>query len=174
MSTLATFAACALVIGAGATALLDLWNLARQRLRGIAPLDYALVGRWLAHLARGRLRAAPVAAAPAVYGERALGWVAHYLIGIAFAAALLAGAGPAWVCRPTLAPALAVGVGSVLAPLLVLHPALGLGVFARRAPRPGAVRLRSLQTHAVFGFGLYAAGWLARATLAGALAHCAP
>lgn len=34
MSTLATFAACALVIGAGATALLDLWNLARQRLRG--------------------------------------------------------------------------------------------------------------------------------------------
>lgn len=107
-------------------------------------------------------------------GERALGWVAHYLIGIAFAAALLAGAGPAWVCRPTLAPALAVGVGSVLAPLLVLHPALGLGVFARRAPRPGAVRLRSLQTHAVFGFGLYAAGWLARATLAGALAHCAP
>ena len=39
--------------GAGATALIDMWAVARKRLLGIPALDYGLVGRWLAHLARG-------------------------------------------------------------------------------------------------------------------------
>jgi hypothetical protein len=47
------------------------------------------VGYWLAHLARGRFRRDPIAAPP-VQGERLIGWIAHYLIGIAFAAMLLA------------------------------------------------------------------------------------
>jgi hypothetical protein len=43
-----------------------------------------------------------------------------------------------------------------------MQPGMGLGIAARRAPNPTAARMRSLTTHAVFGIGLYAAGWAAR------------
>ncbi len=42
----------AVLIGAGATAVTDIWTAARKRLLGTPPLDYDLVGRWLAYLAR--------------------------------------------------------------------------------------------------------------------------
>src|SRR5687768_16232318 len=112
---------CAIVVGAGATALMDVWGIARKRLLGIAPLDYGFVGRWLAYLVRGRFRHDPIAASPRVQGERLIGWTAHYLIGIAFAALLLAGWGLDWARHPTLGPALIVGLGSVAAPFLSMQ-----------------------------------------------------
>jgi hypothetical protein len=151
-----------LLTGAGATAVMDLWSAVRRRLLGIRPLDYALVGRWLAYLPRGKFRHDPIAASPPVPGERAVGWTAHYLIGIAFAAALLGGFGLEWLRRPTLAPALLVGIASVLAPFLIMQPGMGAGIAASRTPRPGAARLQSLVTHTIFGLGLYGAGWAAR------------
>lgn len=81
--------------------------------------------------------------------------------GIAFAAMLLGIWGLAWIRQPTLAPALLVGVTTVAAPLLLMQPGMGFGIAASRTPRPGAVRLQSLITHAVFGLGLYLAGWAA-------------
>jgi hypothetical protein len=36
---------CALLTGAGATAVMDTWAAARKGLLGISPLDYGLVGR---------------------------------------------------------------------------------------------------------------------------------
>ena len=146
------------IIGAGATVLMDLWVLARKRLLGVPAASYGLVGRWIAGLARGRFRHERIAASPAVRGELAIGWIAHYLIGIAFAALLLAICGIDWARRPTLAPALIVGIGTVLAPFLVMQPGMGAGFFASRSPRPNAARLQSVVTHAIFGFGLYAAG----------------
>jgi hypothetical protein len=148
-------------IGAGATLAIDAWALARRRLLGIPPLDYALVGRWLAHLARGRFRHERIAAAAPVAHERAIGWAAHYLIGIAFAGVLLAIWGLPWVRHPTLGPALAVGIGSAAAPFLVMQPGMGAGIAASRTPRPAAARAQTLATHAIFGLGLYAAGWIA-------------
>jgi len=149
------------VTGAGATALMDLWGVVRKRLLGTPAPNYALVGRWLAWMPRGRLRHAAIATTPAVRGEGIVGWVAHYLIGIAFAALLLGVWGLEWIARPTLLPALAVGVGTVLAPFLLMQPGMGAGIAARNTPRPGAARRQSLVNHAVFGLGLYAAGWLA-------------
>jgi len=144
-------------IGIGATALMDLWGIARTRLLRMPATDYALVGRWVAYLPRGRLRHDPIAASPRVRGERAIGWTVHYLTGIAFASVLLAVWGLDWARSPTLAPALIVGIGSVAAPFLVMQPGMGAGLAARRMPRPGHVRLHSLITHAVFGCGLYLA-----------------
>jgi hypothetical protein len=146
--------------GAGATALMDLWVVARKRFLGIPALDYGLVGRWLAYLPRGRFRHDPIARTPQVRGERLIGWTAHYLIGIAFAGVLLCVWGLEWIREPELAPALIVGIGSVAAPFLILQPGLGAGIAARRTVRPGAARAQSLVTHAVFGVGLYAAAWL--------------
>jgi hypothetical protein len=152
----------AVLIGAGATGFLDLWSAARARLSGAPKPNYALVGRWLAHLARGRVFHDAIAKSAPVKGEQLIGWVAHYLIGIAFAAALLIGWGPEWAREPALIPALIVGIGSVVAPFLLMQPGMGLGVAASRTPNPAAARRRSLTTHAIFGFGLYAAGWAVR------------
>jgi hypothetical protein len=150
----------AALIGTGATALMDLWGILRQRLFGIPNMNYGLVGRWIAWMPRGRFRHERIAATPAVKGEKAIGWAAHYAIGIAFAAALLAIYGIEWARQPSLAPALIVGIATVAAPFLVMQPAMGAGIAASRTPRPNAARLQSLVTHTVFGFGLYAAGLL--------------
>ncbi len=154
MNTLVT----TLVIGAAATALIDLWAIARRSLFGVAPPDYGLVGRWLAHIVLSRrLRHERIAAAPAVAGERVIGWTAHYAIGIAFAALLPLIWGVEWLREPTLVPALLIGVGTVAAPFLLMQPGMGAGIAASRTPRPAAARLQSLATHAIFGLGLYAA-----------------
>lgn len=161
MAEIANYPAGAVLIGVGATLVMDLWAFVRQRLFGMAAPDYALVGRWLIHMKHGRFRHRPIAASAPVKGERAIGWSAHYLIGIAFAALLLAIWGLAWARQPTLGPALIVGLGSVAAPFLLMQPGMGAGIAASRTPRPALARLHSLLTHGIFGLGLYAAGWLA-------------
>lgn len=150
-----------LIIGAGATAVTDLWGFARRPLLGVPPPDYGLVGRWFGHMAGGRFRHEAIARSAPVPGERLIGWAAHYGTGIAFAALLVAGWGLDWLRHPTLAPALLVGLGTVAAPFLLMQPGMGAGIAASRTPRPGPARLQSLITHAVFGFGLYVAGWAA-------------
>jgi hypothetical protein len=158
METDMDYAGNALFIGAGATMVMDLWTIARSRLFGTPLVNYGLVGRWFAHMARGRFRHERIAAAPPVLGERVIGWTAHYLIGVALASLLLAICGVAWARQPTLAPALAFGIATVVAPFLLMQPGMGAGIAASRMPRPNAARLQSLVTHAVFGIGLYAAG----------------
>jgi len=148
-----------ILIGVGATALTDLWALLRRRLLGVAFPDYRLVGRWFAHMLRGRFRHDSIADADQVQGERLSGWTAHYLIGIAYASILPAVWGPGWLRHPTPVPALTVGIATVVAPFLLMQPGMGAGIAASRTPRPAAARLHSLVMHAVFGFGLYAAGW---------------
>jgi hypothetical protein len=147
----------ALLIGAGATVLMDLWSIVRTRLLHVPAMSYALVGRWLAYLPRGQFRHNPIAASPPVRGELLIGWVAHYAIGIAFAATLLFLFGLDWVCRPTLGPALIVGIGSVMAPFLIMQPGMGAGIAASRTAKPATVRFNSLLTHTIFGLGLYLA-----------------
>ncbi len=150
----------AVLVGTGATALTDVWAALRKRFFKATSLDYALVGRWLVHVAHGRFRHDPIAASPRVRGERAIGWTAHYLIGIAFASVLPAVWGIEWFRHPTLGPALIVGIGSVVAPFFIMQPGMGFGIAGSRTPNPAAARLRTLVTHAVFGLGLYAAAWL--------------
>jgi hypothetical protein len=160
--TIMDYVVCTLLIGMMATAVMDLWALARKRLLGSPPPNYGLVGRWLGHMPRGRFRHASIAAASPVQGERLIGWTAHYLIGIAFAALLLAIFGFEWIQQPTPGPALAVGIGTVAAPFLIMQPGMGAGIAASRTPRPAAARMQSLITHGVFGIGLYAGGWVTR------------
>ena len=154
------------VMGAGATLLMDAWGWLRQPLFGLNRPDYALIGRWFGHMPRGRFRHDAIAASPSIVAERLLGWTAHYAIGMSFAALLLAWQGTAWIDRPTLAPALALGIVTVAAPLFLMQPGMGLGVAASRTPRPAMTRLQALITHTVFGIGLYAAGWIARLVIA--------
>ena len=87
--------------------------------------------------------------------ECAVGWLAHYSIGVVFAIVFVVLAPGDWLARPTLLPALLYGVGTVVFPFFVMQPALGLGIAASRTPKPAQARLKSLVTHSVFGVGLY-------------------
>lgn len=155
------FAARVTAIGVGATVLIDVWALLLKRLFGILPLNFGMVGRWLGHLAGGRFRHAAIAQAAPVRNELAIGWIAHYVIGIAFAAGLIAIEGLAWAHQPTLLPALLFGLATVLFPFLVMQPGMGAGFAASKTPEPARARRRSLLTHTVFGIGLYGAAMLA-------------
>lgn len=142
-------------IGIGATLVSDLWGFARGPLLGASAPDYALVGRWAGHMRRGTFRHAAIARAQPLRGERMLGWLVHYAVGIAFAGLLVAVGGHAWVEAPTPGPAVAFGIATVAAPFCLMHPAMGAGFVASRTPKPGAARVQSLLFHVVFGLGLY-------------------
>lgn len=149
-------------IGIGATLVMDLWGLVRKRLLGVPPLDYALVGRWVGHMAHGKFRHDRIAAASPMPGELVLGWVVHYLTGVVFAAMLVWIVGLEWLRNPTFVPALGFGLATVIVPFLLMQPAMGAGIAASRTPNPTSARLQSLITHAVFGTGLWAAGCIVR------------
>jgi DUF2938 family protein len=150
----------AVLVGIGATLAMDLWTIVLRRGFGARSLDYAMVGRWLGHMPRGRFVHQSIAAAPAVVGERVIGWTAHHAIGVAFAALLLAACGGGWARQPTLGPALMAGILTMVAPFFIMQPGMGLGVAASKAPHPNVARLRSLGTHIVFGAGLYVSAWV--------------
>jgi hypothetical protein len=145
------------LLGVAASALMDLWGLVLRRGFRIPTLDYALLGRWIGHMLRGQFAHDRIGDARPVPGERALGWAAHYSIGIAFALLLLGIWGLDWARSPTLWPALLIGLGTTAAPWFVMQPAMGVGFAASKSANPRATRLRNLATHSVYGVGLYLA-----------------
>lgn len=144
----------AVIVGVGATALMDVWLLTLKR-AGVPTMDFALLGRWVGHLSRGRLAHDAIRRAPPIAAELGLGWLTHYAVGIVFAAMLVALQGPSWLDRPSLLPAVAWGLATAAAPLFVMQPAMGAGIASSRTPTPLKNCLRSLANHAVFGLGLY-------------------
>jgi hypothetical protein len=88
MSEGAEFVVRAALMGIGATVVMDLWAAFLTRLLGVRGLNYGLVGRWFGHLPRGHFVHDDIAQASPVPGELAIGWGAHYAIGIVFAALL--------------------------------------------------------------------------------------
>jgi hypothetical protein len=150
----------ATIIGVAGAALMDVWGAFSRHVLRVQGLDYALLGRWIGHLPRRRFLHDRIADAAPVRRERALGWAAHYSIGIAFALPLIAIWGLGWARSPTFLPAMVVGLVTVLAPWLVMQPAMGAGISAAKAPRRNVVRLRNLATHAVYGAGLYVSALL--------------
>jgi hypothetical protein len=121
----------------------------------ITPSNICLVGRWLRYMPAGIFKHANIGSTPRKSAECAVGWIAHYLIGITFAIAFLALAGNNWLQHPTLMPAIGFGVVTVLAPFFILQPSFGLGFAASKTSNPTQARLRSLMNHTAFGVGLY-------------------
>jgi len=145
----------AVVVGLGATLVMDLWAVFLKRAFSIPSSNYCFVGRWLRHMTDGIFKHPSIAADGQKPAECTIGWIAHYAIGVLFALALVALTTPRWLQSPTLMPALIFGAATVVMPLFIMHPSFGLGLAASKAPNPVQARLRSLMNHAVFGIGLY-------------------
>jgi hypothetical protein len=142
---------------------MDLWALLLRQF-GVPSLNFAFLGRRIGHLPDGQWAQASIAKTAPIRGELSIGCSAHYSIGVTFASLLLAVYGLEWARRPTLLPALIIGIVTVVAPLFILQPALGAGIASSKTPRPVFNFIKSLTTHVVFGLGLYLAA-LAAASL---------
>ena len=145
----------AIGVGFGATLVMDLWGIFLKHTFNIPSPNYCFVGRWLRYMPEGVFRHSSIAAAPQKPAECAVGWIAHYAIGVIFALALVLLASPQWLQEPTVLPAMILGLATVAIPFFVMQPSFGLGIAASKTPNPAQARLRSLMNHAVFGLGLY-------------------
>lgn len=146
-------------IGVGATAVMDMWLWLLKRLN-IPTLNFALLGRWVGHWRYGKWHHDSIAKSASLRSELAMGWLAHYLIGVGFAGLLVLLFGLEWVRSPRLLPAILVGGGTVIAPLFLMQPAMGAGFASMKTLTPFRNCLRSLANHTVFGIGLYLAARL--------------
>ncbi len=149
-------------MGIGATLAMDIWNLFLKRALGIPSLNYCLLGRWLSHMPAGTFSHTSIAAAESKPFECQVGWTAHYSIGIAFAMGFVLLAPGGWLANPSVLPAVFYGIATVVIPFFVMQPALGLGIAGAKTSKPAQARMKSLATHTIFGFGLYAAAIVIR------------
>ncbi|MFJ3485077.1 DUF2938 domain-containing protein [Pseudomonas sp. NPDC090202] len=152
----------AVLIGAGGTALLDLWNILLNRVLGLPTPPWHLVGRWFAGMREGHfVHQRGIGNSPEVKDELRIGWTMHYVVGIVFAAVLLLIWGKQWAHSPTFMPALIVGLVTVGAGWYLLQPGMGVGVACNKAPNPAVARLQNIVGHVVFAIGMYvAAVWV--------------
>jgi len=160
LNNLAISLVSAIFMGLGATLTFDLWAMFLKHAFKITPSNICLVGRWLRYMPEGTFRHSNIMSAPQKSAECALGWIAHYMIGITFAVAFVAIVGNDWLQRSTLIPAIVFGVVTVMAPFFIMQPSLGFGFAASKMPNPAQARVRSLMNHAAFGVGLYLFGLL--------------
>lgn len=143
-----------ILIGLGATAIMDVWLLLLKK-AGIPGLNFAFLGRWVGHIFRGQWFHQGMAAAQPIKGELALGWCSHYITGILFAFLFIAIKGTFWLDQPSFLAALWMGIVTVVAPLFIMQPAMGAGIASRNTATPLKNSLKSLLNHSVFGIGLY-------------------
>jgi hypothetical protein len=143
------------ITGIGATLVMDSWSLCQKLILKIPPLNYALVGRWILWLPKGKFRHHTILSTLQIRGENLTGWVFHYLTGILFAVIPLLLYGKDWLHEPSLFMGVLAGLLTLIAPFFVLQPAFGFGIAASRTPRPWLARLLSLMTHLAYGIGLY-------------------
>lgn len=149
-----------IAVGALATLTMDIGALLGQRLfqiGGDGPRRTGpdILGRWVGYLARGRTTHRDILLAQPLTAEVPVGFLAHYLIGIALTFVyflVLAGAG--WGSSPWLA--VGYGVATSVFAWFLMFPSQGYGVFGARAPEPARLTRASLYNHAIFGLGLAA------------------
>jgi len=150
----------ATLLGIGATFTFDLWGMFLKFAFNVAPSNICLVGRWLQYMPQRIFTHSNIVFTPKKDGECAVGWIAHYTIGIIFAGTFVLVAGSDWLQHPTPIPALPFGVVSVLFPFFIMQPAFGFGLAGSNVSNPVQARLRSLTNHTAFGIGLYFFGLL--------------
>lgn len=151
-----------IVLGTMATAMLDVWNFARHIFFDAPLTRYEFVGRWMLHMLDGKFWHDSIKQSASMPGELIAGWMGHYMIGVFFAFLLLVGWGLKWLQRPTLMPAMMVGLITVLIPYLIMQPAMGSGIAGSLTANPQAVIIKVIVSHVIFGVGLYAAGLITK------------
>jgi DUF2938 family protein len=166
MSSTADVFLKAILVGVGGTIVLDLYAFMMSRVLGAPVTNWAMVGRWFGNIAHGQFIQVAMSETTPVKGELAIGWIAHYAIGIGYGLLLLGLWGRDWLERPALLPPMILAWVLLVAPFFMMMPGMGLGIAGSRTPKPNVTRLKSMLGHSVFGLGMYVTGRL--------LANCWP
>ncbi|OKY25805.1 DUF2938 domain-containing protein [Thalassotalea sp. PP2-459] len=146
------------LIGIGATVVLDLWSLFIEKLFNMPPLNWRMVGRWVGLMSDGKFYHQNISQSKAVNNELLIGWVTHYIIGVIFAGAFLLIVNESvTLTSVSFLSSVIFGMVTVVFPFCIMQPCMGLGFVASKAPKPNIARIRSLINHMVFGVGLYVA-----------------
>ncbi|MEM8630661.1 MAG: DUF2938 domain-containing protein [Pseudomonadota bacterium] len=144
-----------LFMGLIATIAMDIWAIALNRFAGQPMPNWALPGRWVAHLCHGVVFHDSIAEARPVARELQIGWAFHYAVGIIYGIGLAAMMGPDWLAEPTFLPAFIFSIIVVGFGWFLLQPGMGLGWAASKTPNPWKVRTMNLLAHTVFALGLW-------------------
>ena len=109
-----------IVIGVGATAVLDSWSLLLAKVFGVPSLNFCMVGRWISLMRSGQFKHTAINKAPSQKGECAIGWFIHYVIGVIFSFTFLLVMSNDWLVSPRLIPALIFGLATVCMPFFII------------------------------------------------------
>lgn len=142
-------------MGIGGTLAMDVWAVALHLVFGQPLPNWAMPGRWLAHLPRGRVFHDDIARAGEVPGERALGWALHYGVGIVYGVIFVLLAGAGWLAAPTFLPVWGFSLLTIAAGWFLLQPGMGMGRAAAKMPNPWKVRGLGLVAHTAFALGMW-------------------
>ena len=149
-----------ILIGVLACAVMDAWNLILFFIADIT-LDWHLLGRWIGHLMQGDFMLYGVDKLSPVLGENTIGWVGHYVTGVAYAFIYLFFMYKILKRRPSLLSAILVAWFFMFMPFCLYQPAVGMGYFASLAPNQLYAIIITISMHTAFGVGLYLGCWVA-------------
>ena len=152
--------ATGILMGIGGTLAMDIWAIILRSVAGLPLPNWAMPGRWLAHVLRGKVFHRDIGAAEPVGGELWLGWAFHYGVGIIYGIAFLFIFGVQWLADPSFLPLWIFSIVTIAAGWFLLQPGMGLGWAASKTPNPWKVRGLGLSAHTVFACGMWAALWL--------------
>ena len=142
-------------MGVLATALMDLWAMVLNRFFGQPAPNWAMPGRWVGHLFRGKVFHDAISEAFEIRSELFVGWVFHYAVGVAYGVSLAVIMGPNWLTHPTFIPAWVFSIVTVGFGWFLLQPGMGFGWAASKTQYPWKVRIMNLLAHSVFAIGLW-------------------
>jgi DUF2938 family protein len=146
-----------LIVGILATVTMDVVAMIALRLgiagQGPRRTGPDLIGRWIGYLLRGKFTHTDILQTPPLRGELALGFAAHYLIGIALTLIYLCLLVAARA-TPTVLNAILYGTATTVLPLFLMFPSQGMGWLGRNAPGDAHLARVSLFNHIIFGLGI--------------------
>jgi hypothetical protein len=112
-----------------------------------------LIGRWVGYLFRGKFRHDDILQTAPLPGEKVLGMVAHYSIGMVLTLVYI-GLLVVTHTAPNVVTAVIYGVGTTVFAWFLMYPSQGMGWLGRKAPREARMARMSLYNHLLFGLGL--------------------
>jgi len=149
-----------ILMGLGGTLAMDLWALFLGKVAGQPMPNWAMPGRWLGHVFRGKLFHEDISKVEPVPSELTLGWAFHYGVGIIYGVVFVILAGASWLADPRFLPLWAFSIITIAAGWFLLQPGMGLGWAASKTPNPWKTRVMGLLAHTVFAGGMWAALWV--------------
>ncbi len=144
-----------ILIGIGGTLVLDIYAGLLAKFFDLPATNWRLVGRWVGHMKSGQFYQPALPKVEKIPGELGIGWVVHYLIGIAYGLILMVSVNTQWLDLPTILPTLLVSWFGIVAPFFIMMPGMGAGMAGAKTPNPPVTRIKSFVGHTIFGLGMF-------------------